>query len=168
MRDAQQAGDIGVAARLRKQAAGLHEGVGVDEDDSDIGCRRSGGHVARVLLVAGGVRDEELALAGGEVTVGYVNGDALLALGLQAVGEQAEVHGLAAAVDAAGAYAGELVLVDALGVMQQAADERALAVVDGAGGGEAQHLLIEMGVEEGAEGGLARGIGSEAGGAHQK
>jgi len=40
------------------------------------------------LLVAGRVGDDVLAAAGREVAVGDVDGDALLALGLQAVGEQ--------------------------------------------------------------------------------
>ena len=51
----------------------------------------AGGHVAGVLLVAGRVGDDELALVGGEVAVGDVDGDALLALGLEAVGEQGEI-----------------------------------------------------------------------------
>ena len=39
----------------------------------------------------------------------------------------------------------ELVLEDALGVVQQPADERALAVVDGACGGEAQQIHLPGG-----------------------
>jgi hypothetical protein len=70
--------------------------------------------------------------------VRHVDGDALLALGAQAVGEQREV-GLAVAVAAAGLHDRlQLVLEHGLGVVEQAADERALAVVDGAGGGDAQ------------------------------
>ena len=38
------------------------------------------------------VGDDELALVGGEVAVGHVDGDALLALGLQAVHQQRQVH----------------------------------------------------------------------------
>jgi hypothetical protein len=44
----------------------------------------------------GGVGDDELALGRGEVAVGHVDGDALLALGAQAVGEQREVLRVAA------------------------------------------------------------------------
>ena len=77
----------------------------------------------------------------GEVAVGDVDRDALLALGAQAVGEQREVD-----VRRRRAALGglrdllELVLEDRLGVVEQAADQRGLAVVDRAGGGEAQQL----------------------------
>ena len=46
VRDAQQACDVRVAARLRKQRAQFDEGFGVDEDDGDVGGRSAGGHVA--------------------------------------------------------------------------------------------------------------------------
>ena len=79
-----------------------------------------------------------------EIAVGDVDGDALLAFGAQAVGEQGEIDGPAGAIDAAAAHGGELILVDRLGVVQQAADQRGLAVVDAAGGGEAQQFLIQL------------------------
>src|SRR5690606_21487429 len=77
--NAQQRGDEGVAPRLR-----LHAVAGVDQNDRQftVGC--AGGHVARVLLVAGRVGDDELAFGRGEVAVRDVDGDALFALGLQA------------------------------------------------------------------------------------
>ena len=79
-------------------AAGLGEDAfaGVDEDDGDVGGGGAGGHVARVLLVAGGVGDDEFASRGGEVAVGDVDGDSLLAFGAEAVGELGEVDGRAA------------------------------------------------------------------------
>ena len=63
----------------------------VDEQDRDVGRRRAGRHVARVLLVARRVGEDELAARGREVAVGDVDRDALLALGPQAVGEEREV-----------------------------------------------------------------------------
>ena len=53
------------------------------------GCGRH--HVAGVLLVAGCIGDDELTLFGGEVTVSDIDRDALLALGLQAVGQQRQI-----------------------------------------------------------------------------
>jgi hypothetical protein len=51
----------------------------------------AGGHVAGVLDVAGAVGDDELAVRRGGVAVGHVDGDALLALGPQAVGDEGQV-----------------------------------------------------------------------------
>ena len=67
-----------MAARL-----GQHALARVDQDDGEVGGRGAGDHVARVLLVARRVGDDELALVGGEEAVGDVDRDALLALGLR-------------------------------------------------------------------------------------
>ena len=83
----QQRGDERVAARLLEHALAR-----VDQDEREVGGRRAGDHVARVLHVAGRVGDDELAPRRGEVAVGDVDRDALLALGAQAVGEQREVR----------------------------------------------------------------------------
>jgi hypothetical protein len=94
--------------------------------------------------VPGGVGDDELAPLGGEVAVGDVDGDALLALGLQAVDQQREVE-LAPGRAAARALApdrGELVLVDTPRVVEQAPDQGALPVVDAPAGEEAEQLLL--------------------------
>jgi hypothetical protein len=118
-----------------------HAVAGVDEDDRQLARRCAGGHVARVLLVAGRVGDDELAAVGREVAVGDVDGDALLALGLQAVGQEGEVDltGTGGAdLLAVALHRGELVLVNHLGVVEQAADERALPIVDAASRADAE------------------------------
>ena len=136
--DAQQRGDVAVPARL-----GLHAVTGIHQDDGQVAGRGTGGHVAGVLLVPGRVGDDELALGGAEVAVGHIDGDALLALGLQAVHQQRQVDVVTGGADLLG-VAGDgfqMVLVDHLGVVQQAADQRALAVVHVAAGEEAQQFL---------------------------
>ena len=76
-----------------------------------------------------------------EVAVGDVDRDALLALGAQAVGEQREVRrSRRRAAREVSLDVLELVLEDRLGVVEQAADQRRLAVVDRAGRGEADEL----------------------------
>ena len=146
--DAQQRRDERVALGLLEDPA-----AGVDEDDRRVGGGGAGDHVARVLLVARRVGEDELALGGGEVAVGDVDRDALLALGAQAVGEQREVE-RAVAVAALGGLGDllELVLEDLLGVVEQAPDQGALAVVDRPGGGQAQQVApalarVRRGVE---------------------
>ncbi len=108
----------------------------VDEDHREVARRRAGGHVARVLLVPGRVGDDELAPRRVEVAVRHVDRYPLLALGAEAVGEQGEVHVAVAAPLGGLLNVLELVLEDRLGVEQEAADKRRLAVVDRAGGCE--------------------------------
>src|SRR5256885_1514721 len=113
------------------------------------------------------VADDELAAFGGEVAVGHVDGDALLAFGRQAVGQQRQV-GLAALGDA-----GQLVLQHGARVHQKSADQRALAVIDGAAGDEAQGRGVGGGLLCGLAGLGGRGIrdgcvGGNACGGHQK
>ena len=131
----QQRRDHRVTARLLE-----HTLAGVDEHEREVGGRRAGDHVARVLHVAGRVGDDELALRRREVAVRDVDGDALLALGPQAVGEQRQVGVVEPAVATALLDRLELVFEDLLGVEQQAPDQGALAVVDRTRGREAQHL----------------------------
>ena len=124
-----------MAARLLEHALPC-----VDEHEREVGGGRARDHVARVLHVPGSVGDDELAARGGEVPVRHVDGDALLALGAEAVGEQREVGVVEAAVATRALDRLELVLEDLLGLEQQTADERALAVVDRSRGGKPQQF----------------------------
>ncbi|MND47286.1 hypothetical protein D3C80_381790 [compost metagenome] len=85
--DAQQRHQVTVSAGLGQQAL-----AGVDEDHRQVGGGRAGDHVAGVLFVAGGVGDDELALVGGKEAISHIDGDALLALGAQAVDQQGEIQ----------------------------------------------------------------------------
>jgi len=91
-----------------------------------------------------------------EVAVGDVDRDALLALGAQPVGEQGEVRVAVAAPAGAELDVLELVLEDRLGVVEQPADQGRLAVVDRAGGGEADQVGRLDGLRRVAVGGRAR------------
>ncbi len=105
-------------------------GAGIDEQQHEIGGRTARDHVARVLGVAGGVRDDEPALRGGEVAVGDVDGDALFPLGPEPVGEKRKVHVLIAPRQARALHGLELVLEYLFRVVEETADECGLAVVD--------------------------------------
>ena len=133
MPDAQQRRQERVPARLLEQAV-----AGVDQDDRQLRRRGPGDHVAGVLHVPGGVGDDEFPLGRGEVAVGDVDRDALFALGAQAVGDQGEVGVVVPALLGGALDGGQLVLHDGLGVEEQPADERRLAVVDRAGGARAR------------------------------
>jgi hypothetical protein len=159
--DADQRGQVGVPARLRQHALAR-----VDQDHGDIRGRGAGDHVARVLLVTRRVGDDELALLGAEEAVGDVDRDALLALGGKAVDEQREIRfvALRAVAFRVGVERAELVVEQRLGLVQQAPDQGALAVVDAAAGDEAQQGLVLVQVE------VAFDVALDQGGAlvHQK
>ncbi len=89
------------------------------------------------------VRNDELALGCGEVAVGYVNGDALLAFGLQAVGDERQIN-LSALALCAARLTERFKLVDheRFAVKEQAADKRAFAVVNAAAGDEAERACV--------------------------
>ncbi len=120
VRNAQQGGDEGMPARLLQNAV-----AGVDQHHCEVGGRCAGDHVARVLNVTGRVGDDEFAAWRGEVAVGHVDRDALLALRAQAVGQQGQVDCGRTAPPAGALDGRQLVLEDALRVVEQPADERA-------------------------------------------
>ena len=135
VRDPEQRGDERVALGLLDDAVAR-----VHEHDREVRGRGARDHVARVLHVAGGVGEDERAARRREVAVGDVDRDALLALGAQAVGQARQVERAVAAVEVV-----ELVGEDRLGVVQQAADQRGLAVVDRPGGGQAHEVRAQQG-----------------------
>ena len=85
--DPQQVDEVAMPPRLSEHALAR-----VDQDYGGVRRRGAGDHVARVLFVPWRVGDDELALVGGEETVGDIDGDALLALRGQAVDQQCEIY----------------------------------------------------------------------------
>ena len=128
------------ASRLCRRVCSTHAVAGVDEHDREVGAGHTGDHVSRVLDVPRAVGDHEVAMRRREVAVRDVDRDALLALGAQTVGEQREVDVVVAAALAHRRDVLELVLEDRLRVVQEAADQCRLAVVDAADRGEVQRM----------------------------
>ena len=138
--DAEHGNEERVAPRLPRQAL-----AGVDEEHGEIRGRGAGRHVARILLVAGRVGDDEGARARREEAVGDIDGDALLALRRKPVDEEREVERRRSCRAGARPLEGrDLVVEELFRVVQQAADQGRLAVVDGAAGNEAQHVLVAL------------------------
>jgi hypothetical protein len=96
------------------------------------------------------IRDNEMPFGGREITIGHIDRDPLLAFGLQAVDEEGEVEGEAARPEAPGVGTGglELVLVEAVRVVQEPPDEGALPVVDAPRREEAQEAPLAVGFQE--------------------
>ncbi len=108
-----------------------------------------GHHVARVLLVARRVGDDELAFWGREIAKRHVDRDALFAFGLQPVGQQRQVETRPTAYRSQARSALferiDLIGQDGAAVVQQPADQRALAVVHRTRGQEAQRPVVRHG-----------------------
>ena len=85
--DAEQRQDASVPPRL-----GQHATPRIDQQHGEVAIRRAGRHVARVLHVARRIGDDEFPPWRREIAIGDVDGDLLLAFGLQAVDQQREVE----------------------------------------------------------------------------
>ena len=122
--DAEQMQEIAVAAGLVAYAFER-----VDDQHRAIGLRGAGDHVAQELGVAGRVDQHDVARSGAEADLRGVDGDALVALGLQCI-EQERPFERHAAPCAHGFQHFELALGQAAGLVQKAADQGRLAVID--------------------------------------
>ena len=147
--------------RLRQDAL-----AGVDQDDREIGRRCAGGHVPRVLLVAGRIGHDELALFRREEAIGDIDGDALFAFRRQPVDQKGEVQlvALRSHLLRIGFQRRQLVLEDQLGFIEKPPDQGRLAVIHAAAGNETQQRFLFLGLE------IAVDIGSDEVGlmCHQK
>ena len=101
----------------------------VDDQHRAVGLRGAGDHVAQEFGMAGRVDQHDVARIGAEADLRGVDGDALVALGLERV-EQERPFERHAAPRADGFQHLELAVGQAAGLVQQAADQRRLAVVD--------------------------------------
>lgn len=118
-------------------AAGLDQDAfgGVDEDDGQVGKGSTDSHVARIFFMARRVGDDEAAVVRAEITIGYVDGNALFPFCHEAVQEQRVVDGPAAAADLAFQFQSLLLVgVEQFGVIEQMTDECRFAVIDAAAG----------------------------------
>ena len=115
---------------------GLNAMARIDKNDSEIAGRRARCHIARVLFVTRRVSNNKFSFRSREITVGYIDRDSLLTFGLKAVNEQREVDAFAgsARLSAVFFYRRELIFIDHFGVVEQASNERALAIIDAAAG----------------------------------
>ena len=73
--------------------AGLREDTltRVDKNDGEIRGGGAGSHIAGILLVARAIGNDELPAPSREIAVGYVDSDALFALGAKSINKLGEV-----------------------------------------------------------------------------
>src|SRR5262249_28264137 len=120
----------------------------IDKQQGTIRIRRTGQHVADVLLVAGRVGDNKTAALGTKVAICDVDRDTLLALGFKPVEQQRIVELVASAPVATGQarQRGKLVVGPRAGLREQSAHQGRFSVVDRSAGDEPQ--LIPIGVDK--------------------
>jgi hypothetical protein len=124
MLDAEQMQQIAVTPGLV-----AHAFQRVDDQQRGIGLRGAGDHVAQELGVTGGVDHHHVARVGAETDLRGVDGDTLVALGLQGI-EQERPFERHAAAGACRLQRLELAVGEAAGLEQQASHQRRLAVID--------------------------------------
>ena len=138
--DAEQRQDAGMTAGLGEDAA-----TGIDQEHGEVAIRCARRHVARVLHMAGRIGDDELPPRRRKIAVGDVDGDLLLTLGLQSVDQERKVDrrrpaGARTALAMPGAL--HLILEHEMRIVEETADQRALAVVHAAAGEKPQEAAI--------------------------
>jgi hypothetical protein len=130
--DAQQMQEETVEARLLLDAL-----AGVDQHQRGVGARRARDHVLDEFTVPGRVDDHVVARRRAQPDLGGIDGDALVALGLEGIHEERPFEGHAAPL--AHRLDGlELALGQRAGIVDQATDEGRLAVIDMADDDDAQ------------------------------
>src|SRR6266851_2342231 len=137
--DAEEVQQEGVAPRLLRQALDH-----VDDQDRRLRRGGAGQHVLEELDMAGRVDDDIGARGAGEADARRVDGDALVALDLERVHDEGpfERH---AALAARLLERRDLALGQRAGVVQEAADEGRLAVVDMADDGDGKGAAVVHG-----------------------
>ena len=84
------------------------------------------------------IGNDEFALGGSEIAVSHIDGDALLTLRSQTVGQQRKVHVFVSTTFRRFFDSQELIFENRLRVVQQTTDKRTLAVVDRASSGKTE------------------------------
>ena len=132
---AEQRHDDRMAMGLREQPFAR-----VDEHDREVGVGSAGGHVARILLVARRVGDDERAPRCREVAIGDVDRDALLTLGFEPVDQERVVDIVPGRPEffRIPFERRQLVVEDQFFLVQHSPDEGRLAVVDRSAGEQTQ------------------------------
>ncbi len=136
--DAELKHNVAMPSRLRQDSLAR-----IDQQDRKLGCGRAARHVARVLLVARRVGHNERPSRGREVAIGDIDGDALLALGLEPVHEKRQVDAARCAKTLTILLnSPELIVRDKIAIVKETADEGAFAVIDAAARQKAQNAFL--------------------------
>ena len=134
-----------MTARLHQHASAC-----VNKQHSGVGGACASDHVARVLLVARRVGHNKLALVSAEESVGHINSYALLTLRGQAIHQKREVNLLALGSVLVRFFFQRcnLIFKQQVAFPQQAANQRALAVIHAATSDKAQQANFALVIQK--------------------
>ena len=121
---------------------------GVNQNYRQIGGGGASGHVARILLMAWSIGDDEFSLGGRKVAVADIDCNPLFAFRLQAIGDQGKINGSSGTVDPAFFHGGKLVFIYRLGIVEQPSDQRGFPIIHAACGGKTQQALMQVLLEK--------------------
>ncbi len=138
MANTQQTGNKRMPARLRG-----HAFTRVDQTDGQLAMTCTSCHVARVLLMTRAVGNDETTTRGSEVSPRNINSDSLFALSLQAVHCKRQIKSAASGSMHLAVFfkRSHVIFINATGVMEQAPNQRALAVIHAAAGKKPQQFI---------------------------
>ena len=138
MLDAELKHNVAMPSRLRQNSL-----TSIGKQDSKFRGRCATCHVTRVLLVAGCVGHNERPARGRKVTIGYVDGDALLPLGLEPIDEKSEVNAASRPITLTVLFDGpKLIIWNQITIVKEPANQSALAVIDAAARQEAKNAFL--------------------------
>ena len=106
--------------------------------------------------MAGSVGNDEFSFRSGKITISHVYSNSLFAFRLQTIYQQRQINvpSSGSRLNAIGLNGCKLVFIDHLGVMKQATDQCALAIIHATTGQQAQQFLAfvlsQVGIDVGA------------------
>jgi hypothetical protein len=143
---AKQRGHCQVAARLFDHALAC-----VDEQHNHVRGGGAGHRVPGVLHMPRAIGEDELPCRSGEVAIRHIDGDALLALGTQAIGEQSKISSIETPAPAHLLDMIKSVSQHRIGVEQQPTDQRGFPIVNRARRGKPQQRTATRQIGSGGE-----------------
>ena len=139
--DPEQMGEIGMTPGLDQNPFPR-----IDQYDCGIGGRSACHHIAGILFVPRCIGDDELALFRRKKPIGDIDGDTLFAFCSETIHKQGEIYLLAlcARLLAVRLQRSQLVFKNHLAVIEQPANQRALAIIHAAASDKAEQFLVLM------------------------
>src|SRR5579863_2707759 len=101
----------------------------IHQDDHQLCIGSSRNHIAGILNMAGGIRNDEFSSGRTEIFISDVDGDSLFSFSAQAIGEQCQIYTSFLFIPALSFQSLQLVTQYAFTIVQESADQSTLSVI---------------------------------------